>query len=83
MMRATAGKHYGLIHAGDVLDKKYDVAVYLDGEDVTRRCACADDELGFVVLHTTTPSSINPETGTFQREIRFGDVHIFACEKEG
>ena len=82
-MRAAASKRYGLIHAGDVLDKKYDVAVYLDGEDVTSRCACADDELGFVVLHTTKPPTLNLETGKSKREIRFGEVHIFACEKEG
>lgn len=69
---------HGLQHAGGALNRKHDLSVYLDFEDVTRRCICADDELNFVVLSST---KVNAKTGKPYREIRFGDVQIFACEK--
>lgn len=71
MANDTFLKKHGLVRAGDPVDRKTDLAVYLDGEEVTRQCQVADDVLGFVVLYI---GSI--------REIRFGDVKIFACERD-
>lgn len=69
-------KKHGLITAGGALDKSAEVSVYLNDKDVTRFCKCADDELGFVVLAM-------PKEGVIKRSIHFGEVQIFACEKEG
>ena len=81
-METIERKIYGMVHPGDLLDRKHEVSIYLDGEDVTSSCACADDELGFVVLFKTKPRTIDPTTGRVGRVIRFGDVQIFACEKD-
>lgn len=69
-------KKHGLITAGGPLDKSAEIAVYLNDQDVTKWCKCADDELGFVVLSRR-------QDGVIKRMIHFGDVQIFACEKEG
>lgn len=74
--------HHGLVLAGGALDRQSEIAVYLNGEDMTLGGVAADDDIGFIVRCTTWPPTVNPSTGRVNRKICFGEVLIFACEKE-
>lgn len=73
------------VYAGGVCQGKdsREYSVKVNGEDVTRRCHCADEGLGYAVLYILKDGKINwlTEPGMLDMELVRGDVVVKAREE--